>query len=453
MEELKKVTTPPSQMSLLASVPRQFFETPIERFEPLREVCEGLVLEAGQRKSEMRLHVGNNNNNNNGSAAAGADEEEEEEGGDFRRHLVSQAIQSQLIERMETLDLMKDAVQNALSREVRKSSTFLVDSVQRIQDLDMEVTRATILTSAARRRLRESKSSLSDNDVRICRLNKERNELMELVERVKVLREAKARRDEVFEAERGASLATALEKTRAAMEWLSSSSFSEDGEQQADETRRFSLRALKSLEERLLNTIPTLRLRWEQEAREWFLTPPPPLDSDLDLADVTHRISSLLSSFTILNTDEARSSSTSQPPPRPSDLSFVEFLVEVAQTAVEYAFCVDARGVNAVIRNYLRASRYVESTAASPTAVLQVKQALAEGKTRIWNTLEATLVYLIKTPETRELSVEDFAALVRSCEENVASNRFFVGDQVSLSVSGAIRNRARAFALQTQAEG
>ena len=100
------------------------------------------------------------------------------------------ALDEELIRRMETVDLARDAVEDSLSGEVRKNGPALMVGMQQIRELDLDVTRAFMQARTARRRLASVQTEMVEQNLRVATCAAQRDQCMATLQAVNFLEEA-----------------------------------------------------------------------------------------------------------------------------------------------------------------------------------------------------------------------------------------------------------------------
>lgn len=85
-----------------------------------------------------------------------------------------------LLERVEQVDLERDAVSILLAKEVRKSSSGLMDGMQQVSELDLDITRSLLFVGNLRRRLGMCKLDMVDSHLLISTLQQQIDDTIEL---------------------------------------------------------------------------------------------------------------------------------------------------------------------------------------------------------------------------------------------------------------------------------
>jgi hypothetical protein len=161
--------TPPSAQKILTSLNRSFFETAPHDFD---------------EKSEALANFGD--------------------------ALESSAVLEHLLDRVEQIDLARDAVSNALANEVRHSSEALLSGMRQVQDLDLDSARTMLHVVAIRRRLRAVKRGFFEARLNVKHLSERRENRVGLTTIIARLVELKKLRDACYSVETPLSEAIAI---------------------------------------------------------------------------------------------------------------------------------------------------------------------------------------------------------------------------------------------------
>jgi len=313
------------------------------------------------------------------------------------------AVEARILERIEQVDLVQDAVQSALDREIRRSAPGLVEGIKQVQELDLDITRTSLQVTSARRRLAAARLNLHDAELRVVQLARARERSQQLQGVVHELLEAAAKLARV---ERATRVEDAIAAAKDLLVWL-----------EAHMDRR--LRVLVRLEETIKSRLPGLAILLDKEL--CLL-----LENGFDADEYV----SLVHAHALLGLD-----------------ALPERIGAACEALLREAFSKGEDPVQTAMELFVTLEHMQDfhSAAADP--------AWAALRWRMWRLVEQLTSALLKSPEARALLLEQFANLIARCDELVEFGRSFLGDEASLSLAGAIRARSRAYALQVQGEG
>jgi hypothetical protein len=436
---LLNLTTPPNTTDLINKIPSNIFQTPLQDFDAPTAALGDLPLDTNR-----------------------------------------QELDEELISRREMIDLQRDAVIDALGEEVRVKGPELIAGMHQIQELDLDVTRTYLATRAARRRLNSARENYYEASLRVSELADLRTSTTNVYSLVQILVEANQKyrlaKDEHLPVHQRCDI------TLETLNWLKTC---------LRDPSKNGLLALQQIQSSLQEQIPQLIQEVNQEFsvlmcrypldKEEFeilstclskLEPDIPLQTKLIIT--TKNIVESLFSYSVVNTHDipivllsSSTTSNSNNPILGDDVvnsnrtnnnniqQQQPFTAQMEHTM--FRLIVDCLSAYIAAEELLHSKNQdvtPNGTTITTATTLPSTEKL-QHRREIWSVVEQRCIAHLKRPEARTLTLDGFRQLVSNCEILVVIGRgFCFGEaKATLQLSGAIKQRTNAFALQFQAEG
>ncbi len=404
----------------------------------------------------LKILISNDSSSSNASGAVNGGD------GDESAIIKGTSTEDTLLKNVERMDIYSDAILYVLYSRLQKNYSAFIKGMNHIQDVDLDIAKAVIHVSNARRRLASSKKSLVDGHLHVINLQRQKQRAIETNKILTIVSEYNVKKMEITACCRDGDIQEAIKKVISLSAALESDSLVP------------KLLCLASIKQSTNDSIPMLRdmidkklemlITGKIDRKKNGQTDP----SSTSAFDVQYK--DIIEAYKLL--EEKVPGGLSEVPNKVQEFArkgidgiFLRGLTPLLLlgNTVDESFStvkrlceilpVDSRNAHELLISIVKA--YKDATDVLISVSLAESHALTKDlkwdndlRKRIWESLESNACYVLQSPSTgyQGVRLRQFRRLIAATESLVQIGIGFTRDQSSnLILNNMIRDRSRLF--------